>query len=157
MLCSECYWGDIPSYNTSESIADCDTPCNGDPTEICGGGNRILIYQDSAWVLLTDAEYAAELKELQALLQQLQTLVAKWYQDLQAYYAAIKAAAQTKRKRASISLTQQGITLNLDQQAILELMKPKSISKWLFYLLHSYVILSAADLEFSRNLLANGT
>ncbi|PVH74820.1 WSC-domain-containing protein, partial [Cadophora sp. DSE1049] len=44
----ECYWGDIVSYNRSENAADCNAYCNGDPTEICGGGNRILIYQDSA-------------------------------------------------------------------------------------------------------------
>lgn len=146
----ECFWGDIAVHNSSQNIGDCNYPCDGAPTEICGGGNRILIYQDAEWVLLTNAEYAAELQELQALLQQLQTLVAKWHQDLQAYYKAIQTAAQKKRKRVSISLTQQGITLNLDRQAILDLLKPKSISKLLLYLLHSYMVLYAADLEPSR-------
>ncbi|KAH6710677.1 hypothetical protein BKA61DRAFT_694333 [Leptodontidium sp. MPI-SDFR-AT-0119] len=123
----ECYWGDILSYQTSKDMAECSDYCNGDLTEICGGENRILLYQDSAWVLLTDAEYAAALQEFQALLQQLQTAVTKWHEDLKAYYAAIKEAAQKKRKRASVSLTQQGITLNLDREAILELMKPRTI------------------------------
>ncbi|KAG4439039.1 hypothetical protein IFR05_005467 [Cadophora sp. M221] len=123
----ECYWGDLLSYQTSKNIAECNDYCNGDLTEICGGENRILLYQDVAWVLLTDAEYAAALQEFQALLQQLQTAVAKWHQDLNAYYAAIKEAAPKRRKRASVSLTQQGITLNLDREAILQIMKPKTI------------------------------
>lgn len=133
MILSECYWGDILSYQTSKDMEECSDYCNGDLTEICGGENRILLYQDSAWVLLTDAEYAAALQEFQALLQQLQTAVTKWHEDLKAYYAAIKEAAQKKRKRASVSLTQQGITLNLDREAILELMKPRTISKFKFY------------------------
>src|SRR4051812_881492 len=110
---SECYWGNMLSYRTEENIADCNTLCNGNPTEICGGGNRLLIYQDSAWVLLSDIQYAAALQEFRDLLIQLQTAVATWHQDLKAYYAAIQAAAQKKRKRAGVTLTQQGITLNL--------------------------------------------
>lgn len=129
IIASECYWGNIPAYNTSENIGDCNAVCAGDVTEICGGGNRILIYQDSAWVLLTDAEYAEQLQELQSLLQQLETLVAKWQQDLLTYYNAIQAATQNKRRRTSVSLSQLGATVNLDQEAILAILKPRTISK----------------------------
>ena len=134
MIRSECYWGYMLSYRTEENMADCNTFCNGDPTEICGGGNRLLIYQDSAWVLLSDIQYAAALQEFRDFLQELQTAVAKWHQNLKAYFAAIQAAAQKTQKRAGLTLTQQGITLNLDHQAILELMKPRTISKLHLYL-----------------------
>ena len=44
----ECYWGDILNSGAKKvSDSDCDTPCNGNDKEICGGGNRITLYENS--------------------------------------------------------------------------------------------------------------
>ncbi len=108
-------------------------PCDGNTGEICGGGNRILIYQDAAWVLLTDIEFAEQLQALEALLQQLQVLIQKWNQDLQTYNTALKAAATQNQKRqgGSVAVSQAGMQANLDQQAIMALLKGQQISKYL--------------------------
>jgi hypothetical protein len=46
----ECYWGsDLSSSIATES--DCNMPCGGDSTSLCGGGNRMNIYEDSAYQL----------------------------------------------------------------------------------------------------------
>ncbi|KAH6690268.1 hypothetical protein BKA61DRAFT_715740 [Leptodontidium sp. MPI-SDFR-AT-0119] len=29
--------------------ADCSVPCSGDPTQICGNGNRLQVYEDTSW------------------------------------------------------------------------------------------------------------
>jgi lipid II:glycine glycyltransferase (peptidoglycan interpeptide bridge formation enzyme) len=108
-------------------------PCDRNTGEICGGGNRILIYQDAAWVLLTDLEFAAQLQALEALLQQLQVLIQKWSQDLQTYNTTLQAATtqNQKKKRATISVSQAGMQVNLDQQEIIALLKGQPISKHL--------------------------
>ncbi|RDW72896.1 WSC-domain-containing protein [Coleophoma cylindrospora] len=43
----ECYWGDTETNPQQSNQGDCNTPCAGDPSEICGGGNRILVYENS--------------------------------------------------------------------------------------------------------------
>jgi hypothetical protein len=89
----------------------------------------MLIYEDAAWVLLTDAEYAELLLELQTLMVQLETLVTKWQQDLQTYYNALKAAANSKRRRNPTLLSQQAETVNTDRKNILDFFTPQPISK----------------------------
>lgn len=46
--------------------------CAGNSHEICGGGNRILIYQDVLWALPTIASFANE--DLQTLIDALMDL-----------------------------------------------------------------------------------
>lgn len=136
MVHSECYWGNALSYRTGENVG-CSAFCSGDPTEICGGANSILLYQDSAWVLLSDSQYAAALEEFRDLLSELQAAVAKWHASLKVYYAAIQAAARKTRKRDESTLAQQGTLANLDQQAVFKLVKGKDISELHLDMAHS--------------------
>jgi hypothetical protein len=105
-------------------------PCDGDQTEICGGGNRILIYQDAAWVLLTDAEFVAQLQALEQLLQQYQVLIQQWNQDLQTYSSALNDATENQDTPQPVSLEQVSQDVNADQQAIINLSNSQDISKY---------------------------
>lgn len=125
----ECYWGNFATYNTSENLGDCNAFCDGNAAEVCGGGNRILIYQDAEWVLLTDAEFVQQLQQLEKLLEQLEAAIQTWNQDLQTYNNAIQAATQGQKRRVTVSLFQLGTTVNLDQQAIRALLKPQNIEQ----------------------------
>ncbi|KAK4226037.1 hypothetical protein QBC38DRAFT_529662 [Podospora fimiseda] len=47
---TECYWGNEISSASVVAIADqCNIPCGGNPLDICGGGNRINIYENTTW------------------------------------------------------------------------------------------------------------
>ncbi|KAL0937228.1 WSC-domain-containing protein [Colletotrichum truncatum] len=43
----ECFWGDVQVNPERSNQADCNTPCAGNPSQVCGGGNRILLYENS--------------------------------------------------------------------------------------------------------------
>ncbi|KAH8887187.1 subtilisin-like protein [Thozetella sp. PMI_491] len=84
----ECFWGDVPFNAEASNQADCNQPCDGNPSQICGAGNRIQLYLDTEWSLLERPElaslmqqYADALAELRALIKQWQDLVLR-YQDL---------------------------------------------------------------------------
>lgn len=116
---SECYWGNAAAYNTSENLGDCNMVCDGSISELCGGGNRILVYQDAAWVLLTDAEYAVKLQNVQSLLTQIQALMKTWQQALLTYNTALQAAIPAQNKRDVGTLTQQAQVIGNYEQQIL--------------------------------------
>ncbi|KAG4436972.1 hypothetical protein IFR05_007542 [Cadophora sp. M221] len=42
----ECYWGNTIASASSQALGQCDMLCGGSSTSICGGGNRISLYQD---------------------------------------------------------------------------------------------------------------
>ncbi|KAK6340345.1 hypothetical protein TWF730_002107 [Orbilia blumenaviensis] len=46
----ECHWGNVlnPS-STPVASGDCNTPCAGDTSQMCGGGNRLSLYLNSAY------------------------------------------------------------------------------------------------------------
>jgi len=47
---NECYCGDALVNGATLGQDGCDIPCAGDPTSICGGVNRISVYQDTTFV-----------------------------------------------------------------------------------------------------------
>ncbi|KAH8810884.1 hypothetical protein F5884DRAFT_897418 [Xylogone sp. PMI_703] len=46
----ECYWGNTLVDASTANSGDCNMACTGNNREVCGGGNRILIYQNPSWV-----------------------------------------------------------------------------------------------------------
>jgi hypothetical protein len=40
------FLSDILQSEPETSLGDCDMACAGDATEVCGGGRRILIFED---------------------------------------------------------------------------------------------------------------
>ncbi|KAH7323511.1 hypothetical protein BKA65DRAFT_540182 [Rhexocercosporidium sp. MPI-PUGE-AT-0058] len=46
---SECYVGNTIHNPATTGQADCSVPCSGDPTQICGNGNRLQVYEDTTW------------------------------------------------------------------------------------------------------------
>ncbi|EPS38626.1 hypothetical protein H072_7637 [Dactylellina haptotyla CBS 200.50] len=43
----ECYWGDVETNPQQSAQDNCNQACAGNPGEICGAGNRILLYRNS--------------------------------------------------------------------------------------------------------------
>ncbi|KAI0006359.1 WSC-domain-containing protein [Xylariaceae sp. FL0662B] len=56
----ECYWGDVENNAQQADQADCDTVCAGNAGEICGGGNRILVYENSNGHSVDDAKNSVD-------------------------------------------------------------------------------------------------
>ncbi|KAL7941527.1 hypothetical protein V8C42DRAFT_360761 [Trichoderma barbatum] len=81
----ECYWGDVPQNPEESNQQDCVQPCDGDPRQICGSGNRILRYEDEDWEDPTRTQLAEALQEYYEQLAELQDAIQKWHDLLQQY------------------------------------------------------------------------
>ncbi|KAL2135249.1 hypothetical protein VTI74DRAFT_9234 [Chaetomium olivicolor] len=74
----ECFWGDEAINPQSANQGDCSQPCSGDGREICGNGNRMLLYKDTTWKIPTRPDLGAQVQEYLELLAELQQLVQQW-------------------------------------------------------------------------------
>jgi hypothetical protein len=63
---------------------NCNMPCAGNPTQVCGDGNRVQIYEDASWSDTTAADLIAALKKLNATISQASDVVEKYNRDIQA-------------------------------------------------------------------------
>lgn len=82
---SQCFGGNTLHTSNKASDGDCDTICAGAPSEFCGAGNRIQVYEDTTWsdptldqltqVLL---QYNSSLFDLSALTTQYKGLIQQW-------------------------------------------------------------------------------
>jgi hypothetical protein len=59
--------------------------CAGDATEICGGGNRILIYEDTTWTNPTRDDLANALDDYNAKVAAFHDLVQQWQDQITQY------------------------------------------------------------------------
>ncbi|EPS45732.1 hypothetical protein H072_196 [Dactylellina haptotyla CBS 200.50] len=55
----ECYWGATQNNAQSATLSDCNMPCDGNAAEVCGSGNRILIYDSGSGSATTTSSAAA--------------------------------------------------------------------------------------------------
>lgn len=46
----ECYCGNTIQPESTSGASGCTIPCAGDATEICGGGERLNVFNNTAWV-----------------------------------------------------------------------------------------------------------
>lgn len=96
-----CFLDDVLANPTTlAGQADCNTPCAGNHSEICGGSNRILIYEDVTWFDPTAAELAAEIVTYNQTLQEINNAILVWQNDI----AQLQANTSTA-KRQSITQT----------------------------------------------------
>ncbi|KZL65202.1 WSC-domain-containing protein, partial [Colletotrichum tofieldiae] len=56
----ECFWGDVQVNPERSNQADCNTACAGNPDQVCGGGNRILVYENSNLHGVSEAKNSVE-------------------------------------------------------------------------------------------------
>ncbi|KAK2005862.1 WSC-domain-containing protein [Colletotrichum eremochloae] len=56
----ECFWGDVQVNPERSNQADCNTVCAGNPDQVCGGGNRILVYENSNLHGVSEAKASVE-------------------------------------------------------------------------------------------------
>jgi hypothetical protein len=76
--------------------------CAGNPNELCGGGNRILIYQDVLWAIPTTLSFANEdLQTLSDALVELRELIVKWRAAVDAYRTFLLSGGQNRRRQGS--------------------------------------------------------
>ncbi|KAH7329732.1 peptidase S8/S53 domain-containing protein [Stachybotrys elegans] len=62
---SQCFVGDQLVDSQKANDGDCNQACAGDPTEVCGQGNRITIYQDSSFDSPTVEDVQKALQDFQ--------------------------------------------------------------------------------------------
>lgn len=96
---------------------DCNTPCGGAKSEACGGGNRILIYENPDYVDPTNDNYVIALKAWRDELDKVRGLIADFYKLVTIYNGqqgnpskravyGPQSQAKTKRDPPGILLTQ---------------------------------------------------
>ncbi|KAF3903263.1 hypothetical protein ABW20_dc0107327 [Dactylellina cionopaga] len=56
----ECYWGDIQTNPQQSAQDNCNQPCSGSPGEVCGAGNRILLYENANAASLNTAKVSVD-------------------------------------------------------------------------------------------------
>lgn len=103
MTNSECWWGDHPVNPQGANSGDCSQPCAGDPREICGNGNRMLMYRDTTWVIPTRPDLGNQVQEYLDLLIDLQQKIQAWY-DLLQQALAQQNSAKARRQGVNADL-----------------------------------------------------
>lgn len=103
---AECYWGDILQSNPA--AGGCSAACAGNPLELCGGANRITLYQNADWVNPnpTLQELIAIVEELASMVSELANRVQVWRNLVIEYHNAVPGAKKFKRQMP----TREGIT-----------------------------------------------
>jgi predicted Fe-S protein YdhL (DUF1289 family) len=81
---SECYWGDNGTFSAS-SNSDCNMPCSGDGTQVCSGGNRLTLYEDTTWTNPSRKELADALRSFYQLNAEIASDVEDWNNAITAY------------------------------------------------------------------------
>jgi hypothetical protein len=100
----ECFFDNTITGGTQAS--GCNTPCTGNPTELCGGTNNILIYQDNSWVYPTVPSIETALQAYNQSLFAYLTAVQTWRSDIATFLAQNPtASAVVGRKRQSMTVT----------------------------------------------------
>jgi hypothetical protein len=94
MFKRECYYGDT-LQGTLASVS-CDTPCAGDNSQICGGGNLITVYEDLTWSNPTREELAEALIALIYAMSDLSRALTDWHDVA----VAVSSPGRKMHKRA---------------------------------------------------------
>jgi hypothetical protein len=93
----QCFFGDLLIGAKSASASDCSTPCAGNSTELCGGGNRIDVYQDLSWFIPSIPQLITATEELNATLFQLQQEINAYEQDISEALSQGKASSSKRQ------------------------------------------------------------
>ena len=86
--------------------------CASNLSEICGSTNRILVYQDIAWINLTRAELASEIQNYETILTELKSDIQNWSTLLGKYYLSTtnaKVQRQSQELQTLVSNARQSI------------------------------------------------
>ncbi|KAK3902245.1 hypothetical protein C8A05DRAFT_15670 [Staphylotrichum tortipilum] len=103
----ECFWGDFPVNLQTANPADCNQPCSGNPQQLCGSGNRMIMYQDPTWVVPTRPDLAAQVDEYLELLAELQGLIQDWNDLIEQAIAQANSGSTKMRRQVNADLLAQ--------------------------------------------------
>ena len=104
---------------------DCNMACAGNRAELCGGGNRIQVYQDATWINPTADDLAAFLQQYHDILAQSKLAIDKYTQDIKNLQAALtrnppvrkfKRQSQTEIIELQNMVVQDSVALRTAQQ-----------------------------------------
>lgn len=107
---SECFIGNTLHSTTKASDGDCNSVCAGAKTELCGGGNRVQVYEDTTWSDPTLDQLTAVLVQYNTTLFQLTTLTNQYQQVMQQWADQEKNGGAKKKRwwqvKRSLTITQ---------------------------------------------------
>lgn len=98
---------------TADTI-ECQSSCAGKATEACGATNRILVYENKDWELLTRPEFVVQIEDYAALIQEFQAEIKKW-QDLLEDYQDLLDAQPSGGKKLRIKRQETAIQKKLPE------------------------------------------
>jgi hypothetical protein len=78
----ECFWGDI-LYGSATDLATCDTPCAGNSKQLCGGSDRLIVYQDNDWVDPSIEILEQTLQEFESVCKDIADIIQDWYEEVE--------------------------------------------------------------------------
>ncbi|RAK78058.1 WSC domain-containing protein [Aspergillus fijiensis CBS 313.89] len=116
---SQCFVGNTLHGPDQYATGDCNTPCAGNPTELCGDGGRIQVYEDASWSSPTLAELADAVQQYNATVADARQVIADYKAHMDEL-AAYLSSTSTTRKRDAATLNEFEMTLMGDQRKIEE-------------------------------------
>jgi hypothetical protein len=92
----ECWYGD--TFSSSPAIDGCEVACGGNPSELCGGNSRLVLYENMQWVDLNPsrADILVIIKEMELLAVGISDALQQWLNALK------KARTNTQQKRSRV-------------------------------------------------------
>ncbi|KAF7117583.1 hypothetical protein CNMCM5793_006635 [Aspergillus hiratsukae] len=100
---SECYVGNTLHSDDKFPDSDCNQPCAGDPTEFCGSGGRIQIFEDETWYNPTKAQLAAAVQSyIDSMTEALQG-IQDYQNEMTHLQQLLNGAAKSKRQSQTIT------------------------------------------------------
>ena len=104
-LISQCFVGNTLHGALTAPESDCSQVCAGNPSELCGNGNRLQLYQDTTWFSPTTQQLIDELTQYNATLASAQSAIQTFHDDMQQYQNDGGTSSGSKAKRAGGVLT----------------------------------------------------
>ncbi len=104
-LTSQCFVGNSLHGASTAPESDCSQVCAGDPSELCGNGNRLQLYQDTTCFSPTTQQLIDELNQYNATLASARSAIQTLHNDMQQYQNDGGSSSGSKPKRAGGVLT----------------------------------------------------
>jgi hypothetical protein len=85
--------------------SECSTPCTGNSTELCGGGDRIQIYKDSTWTDPTFVQLADAIEQYNASLAEGRAIISDYRNNIDTLQTLLGQSGK-KSRRQSVTVTE---------------------------------------------------
>ncbi|KAL5334298.1 hypothetical protein BJX70DRAFT_405543 [Aspergillus crustosus] len=114
---SECYVGNTIHSSDNDPKDDCDMVCSGNDNQLCGGRNRIQVYEDSSWKDPTLDELADTIRQYNASIAATRQVIDDYNEHLAMLQDTMDPSSSSRSKRADSPYEEIELQILNDQSA----------------------------------------